>query len=108
MVRCVLKKCFRYKACKKKKNPFAGGRLCKGYEEYANNFQLIDADMVNVAFSKNVDLRDAIIQLYFFDNIRPVSKIREQLACSEQYVYQIIRECKLMLLSNIKKKKVKK
>lgn len=118
---CKLKKCSEYKDCKLKKDPFKNGKLCKGYLKYVNQdiplrkgnaFELsftaasVEESFIHeqVVFSGFSDRGKLIVQLYFFDRLSPAD-IADQLYCSEQYVYQIIRQCKKFLQAFIGKKK---
>jgi hypothetical protein len=122
MNKCIYKKCRLYKVCKKKKNPFAGNKLCIGYEEYVRQdsilskgtqfeipfssigleIQYIGAEMSNVVFQSNKTLKELIIQMYFFDKIK-VREIHEQLDCSLQYIYEVVSKCKDKLLESQRK-----
>jgi predicted DNA-binding protein YlxM (UPF0122 family) len=121
---CQLKRCSEYQCCQLKDNPFQGNRLCKGYEKYVNQDMILNkGNSWEITFtSANVqekflrqqdifsDLTDKgrmIIQLYFFDRIS-TAEIAEQLYCSEQYVYNIIKRCRIYLSIIISKKPAKK
>lgn len=118
---CVLKKCPEYKTCLIKKNPFQQGKICKGYLQYINqDISKRKGSSFEISFStaniKEEHLQDQvvfqpfsdrgklIIQLFFFDKLSPAI-IAEQLYCSEQFVYQVIRQCKAFLITMIGKKK---
>lgn len=107
---CKLKKCSEYKTCLLKKNPFQGGVFCKGYKDYINqDIPRRKGDSLEMSFtSANIrenflqdqfmftgfsDRAKLIVQLFFFDRLSP-AEIANDLYCSEQYVYQIVRQCK--------------
>lgn len=123
-VSCKLKKCPEYKKCLLKKNPFQDGKICKGYLKYINqdiakrkgsSFEISFTSanikehflQEQVIFQTFSDRGKLIIQLYFFDKLSP-HDIADQLYCSEQYVYQVIRQCTSFLYMIIGGKKAKK
>ena len=99
--------------------------MCKGYKEYINQdvvfkkgssmevtftsanikeHNIVDQDDVfQDIFNGFTDRGKMIVQLYFFDRLTPVD-IARQLYCSDQYVYQIIKQCKIYLQAMIGKK----
>lgn len=121
---CKLKKCSEYKTCLLKKNPFQDGKICKGYKDYINqdlikskggSFEVsftsanirenfLQEQFVFQGFSDRARL---IAKLFFFDRLSP-TVIAEDLYCSEQYVYQVVRQCKDCLNAFLFQKKSKK
>jgi hypothetical protein len=125
--KCVLKNCPEYKICTRKKDPFKHDLICLGYYNYITQdskskrgkqfeFNISNSlDSINVSaeelktiYESGKTRRQLIIQMFFFDN-ESVNSISEQLYCTKQYIHQVIKECKKMLLSKtIKKSKLKK
>lgn len=114
---CILKKCPVYKTCSVKKNPFQDNKICKGYLRYINqdiakrkgsSFEIpfstarIREEHLQdqVVFQPFSDRGKLIIQLFFFDKLSPVV-IAEQLYCSDQFVYKVIRQCKALLMTMV-------
>jgi hypothetical protein len=107
---CKLPACKYYKKCKQKSNPFKNNALCKGYEEYINqdtlknNKEILFAD-INIRLDHLIVKNDQYIRLnkkgeiikFFFFYRLPIKIIANQLYCSEQYVYKIIKEAKEIL-----------
>lgn len=110
---CRLTKCKYQKECKQKNNPFKCNILCRGYEEYVNQdyinrkevlFTEINLQIENALINNNymqLDRKKQIIKFFFFYKM-PIKKIAEQLYCSEQYVYKIIRDGRDVLFKHFK------
>ena len=121
---CSSKSCSYYGSCRQKRNPFKGNLICRGYEKYVNQdsisdlvrhkivpftdanieVQTISAEDSTAFDYANVDKREIIIRMFFFNN-EPPKVISEEAHCSVQYVYSIINECKRKLLSTLINKK---
>jgi DNA-directed RNA polymerase specialized sigma subunit len=121
---CKLKKCPEYKTCLVKKNPFQNGIPCKGYKDYINQDALrrkgdsLEMSFTSANIRENIlqeqlvftgfsDRAKLIVQLFFFDRRSP-SEIADDLYCSEQYVYQVVRQCKDCLHSFLYREKRQK
>ena len=126
--RCILKNCNYRKECTCKKNPFEGNTICNGYRYYIHQdiirkkgtqFEspFSDIEIRNISYEELEEMyesgktkRELIIQMFFFDGEK-VPAIADQLYCSVQYVYGVIKECKKSLLMTSKasnKKLIKK
>lgn len=116
-----MKKCLLFEKCKFKKGckkePFAGNKLCPGYEEYVSQdakldkgakfeipFSCIGFDVTQVYEERTVfvggDMNkwNAIVKFFFFDRVK-VSEIADKAGCSEQFVYRVIAKCRSLLLN---------
>jgi len=120
---CRARKCKYYKNCTQKQDPFKNNKLCPGYEDYANQDSVLKkgsqfeitftdakinektlSDRMPVAFSSvNKSTWSQIVELYFFDRLEP-KVISDMLNCSRQWVYFVIRECRILLLERERKR----
>lgn len=115
---CKLRTCKKFKTCKQKTDPFNGGKLCWGYENYINQDVPKNLKQYEVLFSEiNINLervnaqlfeplptnkKREIIKMFFFGRSN-INDIAECLQCSPQYIYSILKNCKNILLESIKK-----
>lgn len=123
---CKLRKCKYYKDCKKKKNPFENNSLCIGYQSYVTQdakrkkgTQIempishalealhITTEDIEEMYNSGKTIKQHIVQMFFFDG-EDIKTISKELACTEQYVYAVIRHCKKLLLAEAKKKRRKR
>ena len=122
--KCVLKNCKRHKQCTLKKDPFQNNKICEGYKEYIHQDEIrkkgmqfevvmsetnieenmISNEILDYMYKTNKSKKELIVQMFFFDDIKDIQIIKEQLFCSEQYIYSIIRKCKNKLMDKIMKK----
>jgi hypothetical protein len=118
-IKCILKNCPEYKNCNLKKDPFQGGNMCKGYQQYADQdevkqrevaFAYMDFDINRVCDTstpfKDIEeeKKSLIFDLYFHDK-KSVNDIVLQVGCSKVYAYEIIKSVKKLAFTKKKNKK---